>query len=91
MFPLTYKFIPTDPLSKPEFFVGASDLELEGNWQWIIPNSNNYFNFKAGNPDNQDPNHGGIQSADCGSITMKFDGKMRDEYCQQNKLFICEM
>ncbi|XP_063408662.1 C-type lectin domain family 4 member E-like [Mytilus trossulus] len=41
--------------SEYQFFVGASDLEIEGVWKWITPSSMNYFNFKTPfQPDNDD-------------------------------------
>ncbi|XP_063410652.1 C-type lectin domain family 6 member A-like [Mytilus trossulus] len=72
------------------FFVGASDLETEGMWKWIIPNSMNYFKFKTpSQPNNYDHDFPSF-SANCGTLVSN-TGVLYDEYCSQTKKFICEI
>lgn len=78
-----------------QFFVGASDLEIEGVWKWITPSSMNYFNFKTPfQPDNDDDKFKSFP-ANCAVLysqgTFRRKGLLVDVYCDQEKSFICEI
>ncbi|CAC5407347.1 unnamed protein product [Mytilus coruscus] len=70
------------------FYVGASDLAIEGKWEWIIPSAANYFNFYGNQPNNvhiKNPTF----PADCAAVHT--DGTLFDDYCGQKQAFICEI
>jgi hypothetical protein len=85
-------FYLLDPSTVNEYFVGASDIETEGVWQWVTVNAKNYFKFINNQPNNIDINFDSTLQipANCGSLKITSGGLM-DEICHQTKLFICEM
>ncbi|VDI16438.1 Hypothetical predicted protein [Mytilus galloprovincialis] len=71
-----------------EFYVGASDLAVEGKWEWIVPGASNYFNFHETQPNNYHIKYPTF-TADCADIHT--DGTLFDDYCGQKQAFICEI
>lgn len=78
----------SDKGSFNEFYVGASDLAVEGKWEWIVPGASNYFNFHETQPNNYHIKYPTF-TADCADIHT--DGTLFDDYCGQKQAFICEI
>ncbi|VDI40968.1 C-type lectin superfamily 17 member A, partial [Mytilus galloprovincialis] len=72
-----------------QFYVGASDLETEGMWKWITPNSMNYFKFKSPVQPNNIDNGFPTFPANCGTLFsdggINKKGFLYDEYCNRQK------
>ncbi|KAJ8301866.1 hypothetical protein KUTeg_020853 [Tegillarca granosa] len=67
------------------YWIGGSDMEVEGNWIWI--KSRQRFTFTdwgAGQPTNS-YNH-----EDCLHLYGKLDFHWNDEACSHSAYFICE-
>ncbi|XP_071166148.1 CD209 antigen-like protein E [Mytilus edulis] len=74
-----------------QYFVGATDIGSEDTWRWVDEQSigsATYMKFHGNNPNNYDFHYPG-EDANCGVLKMRHDG-MVDDYCLQEKGFICE-
>ncbi|XP_046547951.1 perlucin-like isoform X2 [Haliotis rubra] len=66
-----------------KYWLGASDLNIEGIWLWEGQRRMNYTNWSPGQPDNAGGNE------NCLEIRLNF-GNWNDYQCQKPLNFICE-
>jgi hypothetical protein len=68
-----------------QHWIGYSDLDEEGDWQWIGGNSN-FTYWGGGQPDNA----GGDPGEDCAVMRWWGSGQWNDTVCTSNFRYICE-
>ncbi|XP_069737677.1 CD209 antigen-like protein A isoform X2 [Phaenicophaeus curvirostris] len=65
------------------FWLGLSDVEDEGNWQWVDRRSPSFVSWNNG-----EPNNAGYNGEDCAIIYSS--GHWNDIACSSNEAWICE-
>ncbi|XP_009563574.2 asialoglycoprotein receptor 1-like isoform X2 [Cuculus canorus] len=65
------------------FWLGLSDTESEGNWQWVDRRSRSFLSWNNG-----EPNDAGHDGEDCAIIYS--NGRWNDIGCSSNEAWICE-
>ncbi|XP_043832102.1 C-type lectin domain family 17, member A [Dromiciops gliroides] len=63
------------------YWLGLTDREVEGVWQWLDGSSITLSFWKLGEPNN-------MRNEDC--VIMLLDGQWNDAYCDLNTYWICE-
>ena len=83
-----FHFSPFLALQYSNFWIGANDINVEGEWVWVSDQSNIQFSdWHMGEPNNA----GG---EDCGCINLKqevFQKHWVDGRCSKMYLYICEI
>ncbi|XP_046347653.2 perlucin-like [Haliotis rufescens] len=68
------------------YWLGATDLNVEGTWLWEGQQAMDYSNWSTGQPDNS----AGIEH--CLDIKQRYESYLwNDENCNKTANFICEM
>ncbi|MBN2803933.1 MAG: hypothetical protein JXR91_12645 [Deltaproteobacteria bacterium] len=62
-------------------WVGASEIDIEENWQWLDGSEFNYTNWTTGAPNNQ---------TNLSCLEFLMSGKWDESYCTQAKSYVCE-
>ncbi|NWR81449.1 CLC4M protein, partial [Centropus unirufus] len=65
------------------FWLGFSDVDDEGNWQWVDRHSRSFLSWNSG-----EPNNAGHEGEDCAIIYSS--GLWNDIRCSSNEAWICE-
>jgi len=82
-------FSPFLALQYSNFWIGASDINVEGEWVWVSDQSNIQFDdWRWSEPNNYD------MAEDCGCINLNqevFQKQWADERCNRMYLYICEI
>ncbi|XP_071145369.1 hepatic lectin-like [Mytilus edulis] len=74
-----------------DLYVGASDGSTEDVWKWVsVTTASDFFYWRKGQPNNEDTQYPN-KTANCGAVYPYNDLELHDEYCYQEKRFICEM
>jgi hypothetical protein len=72
-------------LGEAEWWMGASDAAVEGDWEWHTGEPMDYTNWRAG-----EPNNGGVAGEDCGILEGHNGGLWDDRACEDGYRFLCE-
>lgn len=74
-----------DGAGNDSHWLGATDILIEGEWQWAITLQKlTYTNWDAGQPNNDNTNQ------HCLEISGDRGFKWNDNECEEHKFFICE-
>ncbi|XP_070570789.1 perlucin-like protein [Ptychodera flava] len=65
-------------------WIGLSDVDVEGSWEWEDGSKVSYTNWNTGEPNDA----GGIE--DCAHFWSSLDGKWNDYPCTTRMGFVCE-
>ncbi|XP_038058694.1 echinoidin-like [Patiria miniata] len=81
-----YVRITSGLAATPSYWIGYSDIEREGQFQWSDASDVSYEGWKPGEPNSyKGRNEDGVE---CRSA---FDSKWNDDVCMREKRFVCKL